>query len=111
MRDDASRLAAMLEAIARIRRFTLSGRAAFYEDRKSQDAVAFEILIIGEAARQASSGFRSANPRVPWKALTELRNRLVHEYFRLDPEDVWTFVSRELEGLERALRRSDPARQ
>ena len=65
MRDDALGLSDMLEAIERIRRSTLEGEAAFYNDRKAQDAVAFELLILGEAASRVGERVRRAKPRVP----------------------------------------------
>lgn len=106
MRDDALRLSDMLEAIERIRRFTLEGEAAFYSDRNAQDAVASELLILGEAASRVGEPLRRAKPRVPWKRLVGLRNELAHEYFRISPADEWAFVAKELEPLERALRSS-----
>lgn len=104
MRDESQRIADMLEAIERIRRFTLSGEASFFGDRKAQDAVAYEILILGEAANRVGVAFRRSHPRVAWGMLVALRNQLVHESFRIEPADEWAFVTKELDLLERALR-------
>lgn len=94
----------MMEALERIRSFAAVGRAAFFQDVKTLEATAYEILKLGEAARQLSESFRTENPRVPWQRLVSLRNEIVHEYFRVDPEALWEFVTSELDGLERTLR-------
>lgn len=104
MRDDRLRLSDMLEALERIRGFAAGGRAAFLSDTKVNEAVAYEILKLGEAAGHLSPSFRRSHGKVPWRRLVGLRNQIIHEYFRVDPDDLWEFVAAELEGLERALR-------
>lgn len=104
MRDDRVRLADMLEALERIRAFSIGGRAAFLSDAKTQEAVAYELLKLGEAANRLSKPFRRGNPEVPWAHLIDLRNEIVHEYFRVDPDSLWEFVEGELDGVERKLR-------
>lgn len=104
MRDDVLRLADMLEALEHIRSFTVSGQAQFFADQKTQEAVAYEILKLGEAAGRVTPTFRRSHRTVPWQRLIRLRNEIVHEYFRLELEDIWEFASRELDQLERGLR-------
>ena len=45
--------------------------------------------ILGEAAGKLSSEFVSANPEVPWKEMTGLCHKLVHDYFEVDLDIVW----------------------
>ncbi|HEV2449118.1 MAG TPA: HepT-like ribonuclease domain-containing protein [Thermoplasmata archaeon] len=104
MRDDLLRIADMREAIERIRSFVSVGRSTFFGDLRVNEAVAYELLKLGEAAGRVSPSFRRAHGAVPWRALANQRNRIVHEYFRLDLDDLWEFVSVELAVLERALR-------
>lgn len=104
MRDDLLRVADMREAMERIRSFVSGGRSAFFADLRVNEAVAYELLKLGEAAGRVSPSFRKAHAQVPWRALANQRNRIVHEYFRLDLDDLWEFVSVELEVLDRALR-------
>ena len=104
MRGDLVRVADMLEALERIRGFVAGGRPEFFGDTKTQVAVAYELLKLGEAANGLSSAFRHAHPEVPWRRLISLRNEMVHEYFRFDLDTVWEFIESELVGLERRLR-------
>jgi uncharacterized protein with HEPN domain len=94
----------MLEALERIRGFSSGGRAVFLADQKTQEAVAYELLKLGEAANRVSRPLRTTHSEVPWSRLIGLRNEIVHEYFRIDPDALWEFVEQELDPLERGLR-------
>jgi len=109
MRDDALRLSDMLRAIEQIRAYTAAGEAEFFRDSKTADAVAYELLTLGEAAVQVSARLRSAHPEVPWSGLIRRRNQMAHEYFRTSPAVLWAFVVDELDRLERSLRKVSPA--
>jgi len=70
------------------------------------------IQIIGEAARALSESFRARHPQVPWPQIVGMRNILVHDYFGIDLEEVWTVVARDLPVLQReveAILATDPA--
>lgn len=94
----------MLEALERIRSFVAGGRSVYFSDTKTQVAVAYEVLKLGEAANGVSAAFRRSHPVVPWRRLVSLRNEMVHEYFRVDLDAIWEFIEAELVPLERALR-------
>jgi uncharacterized protein with HEPN domain len=104
VRDDRLRLADMLEALEKIRGFSTGGRASFLSDPKTQEAVAYELLKLGEAANRVSKSFRYAHAGFPWARLIDLRNEIVHEYFRFDSDALWEFVEQELDGVEREVR-------
>lgn len=97
-------MADMLEALETIRTFSVGGRATFLSDTKTQEAVAYELLKLGEAANRVSKSFRRAHAGFPWARLIELRNEIVHQYFRVDSDSLWEFVETELDGVERLLR-------
>ena len=108
MREDRVRLADMLEALEKIRGFSAGGRGSFLADAKTQEAVAYELLKLGEAASRLSAPFRREHREVPWTRMIGLRNEIVHEYFRVDPDSLWEFVESELDGIARKLRRLAP---
>ena len=66
----------------------------FLADRRTQDAVERQLIIIGEAANRLSAEFKSQHPQVPWKRLTQIRNFYVHGYEQLKPADVWGTAKR-----------------
>ena len=55
---------------------------------------AFEI--IGEAARQIPENIQEANPDIPWREITGMRNKLTHEYFGVNTKVVWRTVHEDL---------------
>ena len=68
----------------------------FAGDRILQNALMHLIQIVGEAAGRASPEYQQAHPQVPWREIIGMRNRLVHEYFRIIPERVWEVVARDI---------------
>jgi uncharacterized protein with HEPN domain len=50
-------------------------------------------VLLGEAVRRLSDEFRAAYPGVPWHRIVGMRNRLIHEYDRVDLEQVWETVT------------------
>lgn len=68
----------------------------FYADLFVQDAVAWRITIIGEAARRVTDETRRKIPALPWGQITRMRNRLVHEYSHIRADVMWTTVRDDL---------------
>jgi uncharacterized protein with HEPN domain len=98
-RDDAYVLDMVLAA-REIRQFTDSATwDRFQSDRMMQHAVIRLIQIIGEASRKISAEFRKAHPEIPWSEIIGMRNRLVHEYFRIVPDKIWETVQKDLPAL------------
>ena len=103
MRDDQGRLQDILEAIERIEKYAVRGKKAFDEDELLQTWVVHNIQIIGEAVRNVTEGLKKDHPEVPWQKIVTMRNVLVHEYFTVDPEEVWAAVNRDIPALKRQL--------
>lgn len=76
---------------------------AFLQDRKTQFAVVRALEIIGEAAGKVPDAERQLLPHVPWRLMAAMRNKLIHEYFGVDPEVVWKTTQEDLPGLIRIL--------
>ena len=98
-RDEAC-LLDMLLAARKIRQFTEGveyGR--FLSDELMQHGIMRLIQILGEAARKVSPEFRQAHPEIPWQGIIGMRNRLVHEYFRIIPAKVCEVTQTEIPAL------------
>ena len=95
----------VLEAIAAIEDFTTEGRAHFMADLKTQSAVVRQIEIIGEAVKQLSAALTTAHPDVPWRQIAGARDRLIHAYFKVDLDAVWSMVGQDLAPLREAAQR------
>lgn len=64
----------------------------FLADKRTQQAVVLNILIIGEVATKIAqnySNFAKANAEVPWTSMRNMRNRIAHGYYDIDFEVVW----------------------
>lgn len=83
----------MLES-ARLARSYVDGvtRDDFLADRRTQQAVALNLLVIGEAAARLArnhEAFLQSHPDIPWRSMKGMRNRIAHGYFEIDFEVVW----------------------
>jgi uncharacterized protein with HEPN domain len=94
-------LSDILEAIKRIQDY-ISGMdyQTLLKDLKTRDAVIRNLEVIGEAAKNINDDFREQNPGVPWKEMSGLRDKLIHHYFGVNFEIVWTIIHDELPGTQ-----------
>lgn len=72
---------------------------AFLTDRKTQDAVVRNFEVIGEAAKNISQDLKKKHPEIPWKNMAGLRDKLIHFYFGIDYQIVWTITRKEIPHL------------
>lgn len=103
MRDTEDRFRDILEAIVRIEKYTQAGRVSFDQDELIQTWVIHHLEIIGEAARAIPKEERLLHPEIPWNQISGMRNILIHMYFGIDRDVVWTVVVRELPSLKLAV--------
>ncbi len=88
-RRDLDCLNDIQEAIGRILSYTADMTyKQFMEDIKTQDAVVRNLEIIGEATKNLSVSARKAYPKVPWKELMGMRDKMIHHYFGINYEIV-----------------------
>lgn len=71
----------------------------FDVDIKTQDAVMRNLEIIGEATKNLSPEFREAHADIPWKDMAGMRDIMIHQYFGVNNEIVWTIIEHELSQL------------
>lgn len=100
MRRDETLLLDMLIASRKIARFaeglTQDGLAS---NEMAASAIMREFQVVGEAARMVSEEGRASYSQIPWKAISGLRNRLVHEYFNIDFDILWQTIHDDIPTL------------
>jgi len=64
----------------------------FQSDLMRQAAVTRQFEIIGEAARRISEASQAEISEIPWHQIIGMRNRIVHEYDRLNLIRLWDTV-------------------
>jgi len=80
-------------------------RDEFMRNKLVQDGVIREIEIIGEAAKRLSDEFKSRYEGVPWREVCEMRDKLIHDYFVVDLDDVWKSAIDDLAELKSVLKK------
>lgn len=97
----------MLDAIRLVKGYVEGmSRVDFLADRKTQQAVILNILVIGEAATKIGNEYQDwadQYPNVPWRQMRGMRNRMAHGYFEIDLDVVWETVEQSMPVLEREL--------
>ena len=78
----------------------------FLSDRKTQQAVILNLIVLGEAATKIATEvpeFVAAHPEIPWQQMRGMRNRMAHGYFDINLDVVWDTVQMSLPALQRQL--------
>lgn len=90
-RDDKLLLDDIIDSIDKIQRYTNNLTFSdFVSDPKTIDAVIRNFEIIGEGVNRLSDSFKEKYPEIDWYKIRGFRNRIVHDYFGIDYEIVWT---------------------
>ena len=90
MRSDVERLCDILESATKIAARVDRGRGRFDMEEDIQLAVVHLLEILGEACAGLSAETRRSYPHVPWRAAADMRNRVIHGYFDIDLDVVWS---------------------
>lgn len=73
--------------------------ADFAADLKTQSAVIYQLVIIGEAAKGLSESAYARYSEIPWPEICRARDLFVHHYQKVDSEELWLAVSRDVPHL------------
>lgn len=92
-RGDREFLSDIQEAIRRIIKYVENlSYDEFLKDIKTQDAVIRNIEIIGEGVKNLSKELTDKYEQVAWKDLAKARDKLIHHYFGVNLDIVWTIA-------------------
>ncbi|GAI13930.1 unnamed protein product [marine sediment metagenome] len=72
----------------------------FTRDDKTVFAVVRALEIIGEAAKKIPDDIRKNYPEIPWKDITGMRHKVIHEYFGVKLSIVWRTIKEEIPPLK-----------
>lgn len=67
-------------------------RESFMSDKRTQQAVIMNLVILGEAATKIMEhcpAFVEHHPNIAWKNMKGMRNRVAHGYFDINLDIVW----------------------
>jgi uncharacterized protein with HEPN domain len=96
----------MVGATDAIGSYVRKGRAAFDGDSTVRDAILYQIIVIGEAAKAviaADDTIAAEVPTVEWSLWAKMRDRITHQYWATDHEIVWQTATEDVAGLREDL--------
>jgi uncharacterized protein with HEPN domain len=90
----------MIDAIAVVEKYLPVDRAAFDRDPPIQSHIYRHVMMIGEAAWRLSQSIKDQNPLVPWRQIEGMRHIMVHDYFKVDWDIVYTTAQQHVPALK-----------
>jgi uncharacterized protein with HEPN domain len=97
---DAALLLDMLLAARDAQSFVAGlDEAAFLASRLHQNAAIRSLEVLGEAAGNVSAATQADHPEIPWREITGMRHRLIHDYDEVRLDLVWMVVRDRLPPL------------
>ena len=98
--SDKIRLQHMLDAARDAMSFA-DGRAREHldSDRQLVMALVKSIEIIGEAASKVSPDTQAEITGIPWRDIIDMRHRLVHGYYDINLDILWSTLQEDLRPL------------
>ena len=101
MKYDLAFIEHILLCIDKIQEYTKNLTAQdFNNNELIQDAVIRNIEIIGEATKKISKDLKSQYREIPWKEMSGMRDKLIHDYFGVDVDVVWKTVNEDIPYLK-----------
>ena len=81
-------------------------REQFFAKELARDAALWNLLVLGEAAKQVPEHIRFENSAIEWRKISGFRDVLAHGYFGLDEDIIWDVSENKIPPLREALEQS-----
>jgi uncharacterized protein len=100
---DAFYLRRMVEHAAQVIQIGEHDHEVFVASDERQLALIMTLVLIGEAANHVSPAVQQQHPEIEWSDIVAFRNLAVHEYWRLNLDDVWKTIEYDIPKLQKQL--------
>lgn len=96
----------LIEAIEKIETYTSRMTSEeFAKDDRTKDAVVRNMEIIGEAVKNIPDSVKEKYSHVNWKAVSGMRDKLIHEYFGVSFPIVWETIKNDFPGFKTEIKK------
>jgi len=78
-------------------------RAQLLDDETISKAIVRSLEIIGEATKKLDDDFKLQYSQIEWKKIAGTRDMMIHHYFGIDYEIVWSIITEKIPDLQRYI--------
>ena len=103
MKTVKKQLKDMINTIGTIELYSSSNYETFLEDGKTQDAILYNLIILGEIANVLPQDFKDAHPEIDWSILVDTRNTIIPGKKQNNHSTVWKILHHDLWNLKKSL--------
>ncbi|MEL6501395.1 MAG: HepT-like ribonuclease domain-containing protein [Cyanobacteria bacterium J06623_1] len=100
MKDPKIFIIHIRECIHRIEAYTEEGKAAFFEDLRTQDAVVRNLETLADATQRLPTEWKSKYSHINWRKVADFRNFLAHQYLDISLEIIWNVIQEQIPELK-----------
>ncbi len=86
-----------------IKEYNSSSYEEFTGNERLSKAVCRSLEIIGEAVNKIHPDIKIQHNDIPWREISDLRNRIIHHYFGIDYEIIWDVIENEIPILKEQI--------
>lgn len=102
MKSDVAYLTHILESIEKIERF-LKNKESISDKEMVDDAIVRNLQTMAESTQKLSSHIKISIHEIPWREISDFRNKLVHDYLGIDLEMIYDVIENELPILKEKI--------
>lgn len=98
---DRGRLEHVLNAIECVENYTQNvDKEVLQQDKLRLHATIYNVQIVGEAIYKLSNEFKQEHEKTPWRVIEKMRHILVHDYFQINFDILWSVIKDDLPTLK-----------
>ena len=75
----------------------------FLRSERLSRAVCRSLEIIGEATNKIQIEIKLKYPEVPWREMSDIRNKIIHHYFGIDYDIIWDTISTDIPAIKASI--------
>jgi uncharacterized protein with HEPN domain len=77
----------------------------FIKDERTVYAVIRCFEVVGEAVKNIPKELKNKYPEIPWKRISGMRDKLIHEYFGVDYQTLWETIKKRIPEIKPLLKK------